>query len=463
MAITRDYIYQADYTANAQALADWLSANAQEYFDSVTVSDGTVTCSAGDTVLLEITLTATNCTAKAITAAGFSGLAGTSGSAAYRVYYAWHTAHGIAISVAASAGNGQIPSLWVTKDAAGNTAIAAWTKFAAPTNQTAGIALMIASAAAASTSSQSFVLPAIAARTVLSPLLMMDNNATDLPYLFYTPYSQYNDAGILTVDGTEYLYSGCIALCDGEAGASGSTDLSNYYTRAQTDAKIAEVRGSVEEIAEDLSEIFTRFTVYLSPEGSDDNDGLTAGSPMQTVSAALGKYSGKNELLLRLAAGTYHIGTLSVKNKNLYLIGTNSEATVLDGNISAENCALRMEYIGVSATTGSYAIDVRYGFYFGYAIKVTTQGTTAPIALARAAIGMVDVGTFTAPAESGNAVVAAGGSTLSLSSCTVTGIVRASTCGAVRVDRGSRSGVTEATAGMVFVDGVRYSTSATEA
>jgi hypothetical protein len=71
---------------------------------------------------------------------------------------------------------------------------------------------MTASLNASGVVNRTYFLPLVSGKTALSPILMSDNDGTVLPYMYFTPYSQYNDVGILSVDGTEYLYSGTIAI-----------------------------------------------------------------------------------------------------------------------------------------------------------------------------------------------------------------------------------------------------------
>lgn len=270
--ITRDYLYHSDFAVNAQNVAEWMTANAAEYFDECTIEGSAVICKSSGTTLMQIALTATNINFLAATTNGMEGLGGTTGTAARRIWYAWKCSHGIMLGIS------ETPVVFITKDAADRVAIAAWARLEAPTASEPG-SLMTASLNASGVVNRTYLLPLVSGKTALSPILMSDNDGTVLPYMYFTPYSQYNDVGILSVDGTEYLYSGTIAICDGEVGASGSTDLTNYYTKSQTDAQI---KTGVAELAEDLS-------VLNDVVGEVKNTQVLYAAPMQDATVE-GRY-----------------------------------------------------------------------------------------------------------------------------------------------------------------------------
>lgn len=69
------------------------------------------------------------------------------------------------------------------------------------------------------------------------------------------------------------------------------------------------------------------WTIYLSPNGNDNNTGFSTDLSMKSIRAAIGKYGGLNRLHLMLAAGTYTDSTEVVISGNTYISITGIPAT----------------------------------------------------------------------------------------------------------------------------------------
>ena len=96
------------------------------------------------------------------------------------------------------------------------------------------------------------------------------------------------------------------------------------------------VHGAINELVSKESVI--DFTVYLSPNGSDDNDGATSSRPMKTIVAALNKYYDKAQnLFISLAAGTYDIASrVRLRIPKLSFIGTGDTNSNVVININTD-------------------------------------------------------------------------------------------------------------------------------
>lgn len=70
------------------------------------------------------------------------------------------------------------------------------------------------------------------------------------------------------------------------------------------------VHGAINEILDEqpVNNKWNDFSIYLSPSGSDNNDGKTEATPMKTITGAIDKYSNKAQnIYLYCADGTYDI------------------------------------------------------------------------------------------------------------------------------------------------------------
>ena len=76
-------------------------------------------------------------------------------------------------------------------------------------------------------------------------------------------------------------------------------------------------------------------TIYVSPDGDDDNDGLTSTTPVKTINVGISKVTENGRV--NLAAGTYNkTGKISKDvditiNKNLTIAGAGKGKTIIDG------------------------------------------------------------------------------------------------------------------------------------
>ena len=100
------------------------------------------------------------------------------------------------------------------------------------------------------------------------------------------------------------------------------------------------VHGAINEIIDDLpiNDKWNDFYIYLSPSGSDDNDGKTENKPMKTIEAAISKYSYKAQnIYLYLAAGTYDINSrIRLRMPRIVFEGRSSSAANVIVNIKTD-------------------------------------------------------------------------------------------------------------------------------
>lgn len=126
------------------------------------------------------------------------------------------------------------------------------------------------------------------------------------------------------------------------------------------------------------SSITTYKAVYVSPLGSDNNDGLSQSKPMKTIKAAIRKYAEPYKMIdIKLADGTYteDIGAIAVdccniairslsEDKNNVLINM---TTTLESNINL----LRLYNVTLKVTnTDSRVLSITGGNLYAYNVKL---------------------------------------------------------------------------------------------
>lgn len=199
MAITKYDFINTSGADNSQELYDWLSKNAVEFFDSITIDDSSnVVCSLNNGGKIEFSFSMLSLR---LTLAG-GGTA--TGSTNIPVTQAYKTNNGIMLF------NNRLMSTVITKSNEGNTFIFAnyssngsslfWADLMkSPSVQNGSIAVFSTSAAQSLTT----LTPVVAAGGVYSP------------NLFFTYFSEYPSVkAVISMGGKEYVYSGKIALAD---------------------------------------------------------------------------------------------------------------------------------------------------------------------------------------------------------------------------------------------------------
>lgn len=123
--------------------------------------------------------------------------------------------------------------------------------------------------------------------------------------------------------------------------------------------------------------------VYLSPTGSDTNDGRLA-TPMLTIKAAIRKYAKSAKYLnIELTDGTYteDIGELAADLCHVHICSYNSskdKVTInVTGSINSYLPSLHLEQITISATAGGISpLCVYAGQVFAESVRLTVPTTT---------------------------------------------------------------------------------------
>lgn len=119
--------------------------------------------------------------------------------------------------------------------------------------------------------------------------------------------------------------------------------------------------------------------VYVATDGSDDNTGFSASTPMATIKGVVRKYADKYKMLdIRLADGTYNedLGVYAVDQCNMSIRSLSSDkdavtintATSLDSSLAE----MRLYNLTINVTaTGIRAVCVNAGVFYAYGVRLT--------------------------------------------------------------------------------------------
>lgn len=259
MAISKKYLYSGDAATSCINVAAYLQENAvPKYFDSVSVSDdgASVICTVGGAEFLRYTpglySSSEDPGVFKITTKEGSVRSVTSSSASFSfVCYAFKCTNGIAFSPYV-AGYLDLFSLVITKNNDGETTIISGSNFAYSSSNVSYMTTYNLAAVSPSCVSpfNSFVLNrAEYDLTTLVPFPCSGSmgNPAYTPNVFFMPQYQYDDVGILEINGNTYLSNGYWALLDlGTSGSGGTIDLSGYATAAELTSE-AEKRASADK------------------------------------------------------------------------------------------------------------------------------------------------------------------------------------------------------------------------
>lgn len=212
MAIIKTYIYNADEATSSQNILNYLQANAvPDYFDSVELDGNCVLCKVGEHELLKIypNLTQSGGGYQVYTTTG-TALWINSNSSYMRHAYAYKCKHGISITFIDTSATAAM--LTIAKTKAGVTAIVA------PNS------LSVSSAAAVSTlcavGLNSGPPAAMSAKNSITPLTVLAPVPTSGPEedyvdgVYFLPFCQTRETGLLDVNGTKYLSNGIWCIKD---------------------------------------------------------------------------------------------------------------------------------------------------------------------------------------------------------------------------------------------------------
>ena len=222
--ISRSVICTA--TGQGQILADWLTANAAGYFDSVTYDStaGTVTCYVGELDFLTINankrlaydncITIKNAGGKTYSTRLFSGL---------DYFTAGYTCtNGVVMSNCLTDSQANYPGLIISKDENGGTGIMVFDRVTSRSQSgfSSASGLLIVSSADTSQINNGGYISApyqtsYIMKTTLCPAVSTCIGSTHyFPNVFLTPWNQAPGTGKLTANGQDYLTTGLVAIKD---------------------------------------------------------------------------------------------------------------------------------------------------------------------------------------------------------------------------------------------------------
>ena len=211
MSVSTTVFTSTDANQNASDLYDWMLTNASEYFDEITFSSPLITCKVGDTDFLKISTN--NSQEMGITLPNGNGNMQTRPTAICRTAY--KTSSGLALFMDNST------SIFVTKSDSGATcavSVGLWgfRKYriiGADVESSTGLTQY------PRTSEENFEYFSNlcdrsftnAGKAALVPFTF--DNGSYTPDLFLVPFSPFvGTRALLDLDGTKYVYDGCIAL-----------------------------------------------------------------------------------------------------------------------------------------------------------------------------------------------------------------------------------------------------------
>lgn len=222
------YFSRASIIANANEVANWLTENASEYFDSVTVDTATnssvsssyplVVCKIGETAELAFCASnpkastngnASNLTTLRITTGNGYQLK-TIGIYSNDEYPFTYTKYAIKTSGGIMLCMSKYFAIFITKTTAGTTAVyTKWFYYGSSGMVHSFRTVDLINSRYADTNIYNKV--SSSDNTSIAPICFP--SSTYSPSLFFTPYSQYTSVtGILDIDGTKYVYDGYVAL-----------------------------------------------------------------------------------------------------------------------------------------------------------------------------------------------------------------------------------------------------------
>lgn len=232
--------------------------------------------------------------------------------------------------------------------------------------------------------------------------------------------------------------------------------------------KISGVQAETKAYFDILTGAMGRLTFYVNAEtGDDSNAGTSVSVPLKTVAAALNKYPFYSNIRIQLAAGTYDIGTITVENKRIALVGADASTTILNGHIDVVSCTLSMANLtisasgygtkgAISASTGSHV----YGYRANISVSSGTAQYTDPcLFITTSSQCYLDGATITVTTDDASevssviAVRSSGGSVTGLGYCKITGLVCASTTGEAKLTGCTIKGTKIESGGVIFING----------
>lgn len=147
---------------------------------------------------------------------------------------------------------------------------------------------------------------------------------------------------------------------DAQSTADAARTAANAAQSTADDAKTAaeENAQSLAQSVERLQKLRTQsIKVYVSPSGSDSNDGMTSGTAFATLGRALEATEGYGSEYIQLAAGTYDVPDklLSLYKRMVVIAGAGQDDTTIRGCLALYGTILVLATLTLDGTDADYA------------------------------------------------------------------------------------------------------------
>lgn len=214
------------------------------------------------------------------------------------------------------------------------------------------------------------------------------------------------------------------------------SQASTYPLGTSGTALGVDAAGSVKRFT--LREVLTADrTYYVATTGSDSNDGLTSGTALLTVQAALDKAAtvdlAGNTLTVQIADGTYDQqliipALVGLKTEQQFVIHGNpttpgnvvltTSAQYAIAATVAAGVRCTLDSVGVAATNGGYGIAVTGGFLYHRNLNFGNCGS-AHLVVNRNGVALSRYETATISSGAGNSIYAAAGGFILFENCSI--------------------------------------------
>ena len=222
-------------------------------------------------------------------------------------------------------------------------------------------------------------------------------------------------------------------------------------------------------VADATKAITGNMTLYVNgATGSDDNSGTSSSEAFATVEKAITEGCKYRSAIINIAAGEYTLAAGSIEIRGAYSLsirGNGAESTIINGRFSADRGAyVNFTNMTINSTNDSASNGGVFGFEAAqiYLNSVTISASKGPCVNA-SSITAVYANSCTFVGTPSYTVRVASGARAVVRSCTgLSGKnARAEVSGELRLDQCTDMAYTNATQGIVFVDGLQVLPSAT--
>ena len=172
-----------------------------------------------------------------------------------------------------------------------------------------------------------------------------------------------------TVDLSEYMkktqHAADVAMLNRKITTAQETADNAVSDAANAQSAADEAKTAAEENAQSLAQSVERLQklrtqsikVYVSPSGSDSNDGMTSGTAFATLGRALEATEGYGSEYIQLAAGTYDVPDklLSLYKRMVVIAGAGQDDTTIRGCLALYGTILVLSSLTLDGTDADYA------------------------------------------------------------------------------------------------------------